>query len=258
MSQPSHKQFSQSQMASHKGITFVIAMAALVGICFPVSSFILFGDLFSEFVWVDPRIFTPAELVSKLQESSMVVRNALIGYAVTPLMYLPVAMGQYLILKSQRNPLASAILIFSSIAAVGMAVGIARWPVLWSISHEFANGDVQVLAPMFTTIDWMFGVVIEQFVGEFFWALWMGATAMALWGQTGSARVLCWLSLAACIAQIPGTFRSLYPDISFLNTANEYILPLWAITAGVWMVLYLKGLKKSTKAAELTPEWSSE
>ncbi len=244
------------ELSNHKAIWWVIAIAALVGIFFPVSSFILFGDLFSEFVWVDPRMFGPIELVSKLQESSVVVRNALIGYAVAPLMYLPVAMGQYLVLKSQRNPLASAVLIFSSLAALGMAVGIARWPVLWSISHEFSHLNAQVLAPMFNTIDWLFGVVIEQFVGEFFWALWMGATAIALWGQTGSARVLCYLSLLACIAQIPGTFRSLYPDVSYLNTANEYILPLWAITAGVWMALYLKDLRKSSKAAAITSQLS--
>ena len=219
----------------------IIWFGALVGITFPFTTNFLIADLFTDFVWVDPLLMPADEMLRELMNSGTKVRNALLGYAVVPLLYLPIAIAQHLTLKRQGNDLASGIFLLAIITVLGMSVGIARWPVLWIVSHEFGPAmDAQVLYPLFLTVDWIFGVVIEQFVGEFFWALWMGATALALWGQRGVARVLCWFSLLALLAQIPGTFRSLYPEYAYLNEPNVFILPLWGVVAGVWLIVSLK------------------
>jgi hypothetical protein len=144
--------------------------------------------------------------------------------------------GAYLALRRSHPGSALLALQCAVVAALGMMLGLMRWPTVhWRVAELYAGADPQqraVLGAVFDGLNTYLGNYLGEFLGELAFNSFFLLTGWALLRRHRVAM----LGLVAGLAGLVGMFRNLTPAVAPVAALNNYLLPAWMIVFGVLLV----------------------
>jgi hypothetical protein len=167
-------------------------------------------------------------------------RAAWAFYAILPVIWLPAGVGAFEALRDRaRGPMRLA-LMFALVAAVSMMLGLMRWPSIhWELARAWAASGAServVLAAIFDGLNRYLGNFIGEFLGELAFSAFFILAGMGLLRRMETARWLGWSSVAVGVAGMIGMWRNVTPLVAPVAGLNNYLLPLWMLVFGGWMI----------------------
>jgi hypothetical protein len=154
-------------------------------------------------------------------------------YAFLPLIWIPAGVGAYLALRGSHPGSSLLALQCAVVAALGMMLGLMRWPTIhWRLAELYAGADPAqraVLDAMFDGLNTYLGNYIGEFLGELAFNAFFLLTSWALLRTRGVAV----LGLVAGLAGLVGMFRNVTAAVAPVAAVNNYLLPAWMIVLGV-------------------------
>jgi hypothetical protein len=167
-------------------------------------------------------------------------RAAWAFYALLPLIWLPAGVGAFEALSDRaRGPMRLAML-FAVMAAVSMMLGLMRWPSIhWELARAWASAGAServVLAATFDGLNLYLGNFIGEFLGELSFSLFFILAGVGLLRRTETRRWLGWSSVVVGSLGMIGMWRNVTPAASLIADLNNYLLPLWMLVFGGWLI----------------------
>jgi len=179
-------------------------------------------------------------------------RAAWAFYAILPLIWLPAGVGAFEALRDRaRGPMRLAML-FAAVAAISMMLGLMRWPSIhWELARAWASsgpGERVVLAAAFDGLNRYLGNYIGEFLGELSFSLFFLLCGVALLRRVETRSWLGWSSIAVGVFGLIGMWRNVTPAVASVADINNYLLPLWMLVFGGW-IIWLAGTTERDRAA---------
>jgi hypothetical protein len=179
-------------------------------------------------------------------------RAAWAFYAILPLIWLPASVGAFEALRDRaRGPMRLAML-FAVVAAISMMLGLMRWPSIhWELARAWAASgaaDRTVLAATFDGLNRYLGNFIGEFLGELSFSLFFVLSGVGLLRRAETRRWLGWSSIVVGALGIVGMWRNVTPAASLVADINNYLLPLWMLVFGGWLIWLARTTGKSRAA----------
>jgi hypothetical protein len=172
-------------------------------------------------------------------------------YALLPLVWLPAGVGAFEALRSRAEGGMRLALLFASLAAVTMMLGLLRWPSIhWELARAWegaAPGERATIAALFGGLNVYLGNFIGEFVGELAFNVFFLLSGIAMLRTPPFPRWTGWWGAATAVLGLVGMFRNVSPVVAPVADANNYLLPLWMIGFGVALIRY--GRSTETRAA---------
>ena len=160
-------------------------------------------------------------------------------YAFLPLLWLPAGVGACRALRETHPGGMLLALQCAGLGALGMMLGLMRWPSLqWRLAELYATADAAqrpLLAATFDGYNTYLGNYLGEFLGELSVNAFFLLTALA-WLAAGHSRWLGWLGVVAALAGFTGMFRNVTTSVAPVAELNNYLLPLWMIVLGVALI----------------------
>ena len=161
-------------------------------------------------------------------------------YAFLPLLLIPAAIGARAAFGDAAPSAMRAAIVFATIAAVSMLLGLARWPsVHWELARAYPSASADARAAMdalFLGLNVYLGNYIGEFVGELALNAFFVLVGFAALRTTVTNR---WFAVGGIAVGAMGwvaAFRNVTSVVSPVAAANNYLLPLWLIVVGVVLV----------------------
>jgi hypothetical protein len=158
-------------------------------------------------------------------------------YAFLPFLVIPGAIGARAALGDRAPDVTRAALVFATVAAVSMFLGLARWP---SVHMELARAYPMASAETRESINAIFrglNVYLGNYIGEFLGELALNAFFVSVGlASLRSVEVKRWFALGGIAAGVIGwvaMFRNVSSLVAPVASLNNSLLPLWLITLGV-------------------------
>jgi hypothetical protein len=167
-------------------------------------------------------------------------RAAWAFYALLPLIWLPAGVGAFEALRNRaRGPMRLAML-FALTAAISMMIGLMRWPSIhWELAQAWVSSgpsERAVLAATFDGLNRYLGNFIGEFLGELSFSLFFILVGVGLLRRAETRRWLGWSSVATGTLGMIGMWRNVTPAVALVADVNNYLLPLWMLLFGGWLI----------------------
>ncbi len=161
-------------------------------------------------------------------------------YAFLPLLLIPAAIGARAALADTAPNATRAALVFATIAAMSMLLGLARWPsVHWELARAYATATADARGAMdavFLGLNVYLGNYLGEFVGELALNAFFVLVGFAAFRSTATKR---WFAVGGVVVGVIGwvaAFRNVTPAVGLIAEANNYLLPIWLIVLGVVLI----------------------
>jgi hypothetical protein len=168
-------------------------------------------------------------------------------YSVLPLIWIPAGVGVFEALRARAQAVTRLGLAFAIVAALSMMLGLMRWP---SIHWELANAwglagesERATLAVVFDGLNRYLGNFVGEFLGELACNLFFLCTAIGLLQHRH--RALGWAGLVTGILGLVGMWRNVTAAVALVSDINNYLLPLWMLASGTWLLVVAGRARKS-------------
>ena len=163
-------------------------------------------------------------------------------YALLPLIWLPAGVGAFEALRGRAEGGMRLALLFASLAAISMMLGLFRWPSIhWELARAWDSAgpaERATIAALFEGLNRYLGNFIGEFLGELSFSFFFLLSAMAMMRTPPFPRWVGWWGAATAVLGLVGMFRNVTPAVAPVASANNYLLPLWMIGFGVALLRY--------------------
>jgi hypothetical protein len=139
--------------------------------------------------------------------------------------------------------------VVSTVTAVSMLLGLARWPsVHWELAQAYAiaTPDARtVIDAVFGGLNLYLGNFIGEFLGEVSLNTFFLLTAYGL-VKAGSPR---WIGYAGALAGVLGlvaAFRNVTTVVAPIAQINNLVLPIWLVVLGIILLRFNTSLVQAT------------
>jgi hypothetical protein len=213
------------------GWSLVVAALGFIGV---------FSFLAAKFGYPDVLDGSAADVLPRLLALGDTGRAVWVLYAFLPLLLIPAGIGAQAALKHAAPNAMRAAVVFATIAAVSMMLGLARWPsVHWELARAYATAAPEARG----AIDAIFvglNVYLGNYIGEFLGELALNAFFVLVgFAALRSAQAPRWFAYAGIAVGVIGwlaAFRNVTSAVSLIADVNNYLLPLWLIVLGVMLI----------------------
>jgi hypothetical protein len=163
-------------------------------------------------------------------------------YALLPLIWLPAGVGAFEALRTRSEGGMRLALLFASLAAISMMLGLFRWPSIhWELARAWvsaAPSERATIAVLFDGLNTYLGNFIGEFLGELSFSVFFLLSAVAMLRTPAFPRWIGWWGAATAVLGLIGMFRNVTHVVAPVADANNYLLPLWMIGFGVALLRY--------------------
>jgi hypothetical protein len=215
------------------GLALILGALAFLGV---------FGYLAATFDY--PKVLEgPADRVlPALLATGAAGRFAWSLYALLPLIWLPAGVGAFEALRTRAEGGMRLALLFASLAAISMMLGLLRWPSIhWELARAWPGAGPEehtTIAVLFDGLNRYLGNFIGEFLGELSFSAFFLLSAVAMLGTPPFPRWVGWWGAATAVLGLVGMFRNVTPAVAPIASLNNYLLPLWMIGFGVALIKY--------------------
>jgi uncharacterized protein DUF4386 len=200
----------------------------------------VFSYLAATFNYPDVLDGSAADVLPGLLALGGFGRAVWVFYAFLPLLLIPAGVGAQSAFQRGAPNAMRAAMVFATITAVSMLLGLARWPsVHWELARAYATAGPDArgaIDPVFAGLNLYLGNYVGEFLGELalnaFFVL-VGFAALR------TARVGRWFGYAGIAVGVIGwiaAFRNVTSAVGLIADVNNYLLPLWLIVLGVILI----------------------
>jgi hypothetical protein len=161
-------------------------------------------------------------------------------YALLPLLLIPAAIGARAAFGEAAPNGMRAAVVFATIAAVSMLLGLARWPsVHWELARAYATATPDArgaIDAVFLGLNVYLGNYLGEFVGEVALNAFFVLVGFAALRSTATGR---WFAIGGMVVGVIGwlaAFRNVTSVVAPVAEVNNYLLPLWLIVLGVVLI----------------------
>lgn len=165
-------------------------------------------------------------------------RAVWIVYALLPLLLIPASIGIAAAFRHVMPNAMRALVVFGSIAATSMLLGLARWPTIhWEMAEAYASSNAdarQALDVMFSGLNAYLGNFIGEFLGEIALNTVFALSGFALLRVRRT--VAGYSGMAVAVIGIIASFRNITDTVAIIAEINNYVLPMWLIALGILLL----------------------
>jgi drug/metabolite transporter (DMT)-like permease len=135
-----------------------------------------------------------------------------------------------------------------------MMLGLLRWPSIhWTLAQAYAVGseaDRVAISTTFAGLNSFLGNYVGEFLGELSFSLFFLLSGAAMLAR-GSRfpRWVGYLGIVTAAAGLIGMMRNVTGVVAPIAAVNNYLLPLWMIIFGVFLVRYRPDTSESHQSA---------
>lgn len=213
------------------GLALVLGAIGFLGV---------FAYLAARFHYPDVLDGRAADVLPALLATGNAGRAAWAFYAVLPLIWLPAGVGAFEALRARAAGLMRLAMLFAVVAAISMMLGLMRWPSIhWELAKAWATtdaGERVVLAATFDGLNRYLGNFVGEFLGELCVGMFFVLSGVGLLQHARAPRFLGWWGVATGILGLVGLWRNVTPAVDFVAEVNNYLLPLWMLGFGGWLI----------------------
>jgi len=178
-----------------------------------------------------------AEVLPSLLATGATGRAVWAVYGLLPIIWIPAGVAAFHALRSVREGSTRIGMLFATIAAISMMLGLLRWPSIhWSLAEAYARGggpERTSIATVFAGLNSYLGNYIGEFLGELSVSLFFLLSALAMLERdSGFPRWMGHLGVGTAVAGLVGMFRNITDVVAPIASLNNYLLPLWMIVFG--------------------------
>ena len=217
------------------GASFIVAALAFVGV---------FSYLAANFNYPDILDGSAADVLPRLRDGGAVMRAVWAVYAFLPMLLVPGAVGAFAALPASRGRMSLA-LVFASLGALAMCLGLMRWPSLhWVLADAYSNAGVEAktsLDAVFSGMNLYLGNYIGEFLGETMLAAFFFLSGLSMVDDVRFPRWLGWSGVGFSLLFVVGAFRNVTQAMQVVADINNALLPLWLIVMGAALIWYSRG-----------------
>ena len=163
-------------------------------------------------------------------------------YALLPLIWLPAGVGAFEALRSRSEGGMRLAMLFASLAAISMMLGLLRWPSIhWELARAWdgaAPAERATITVVFDGLNRYLGNFIGEFLGELSFSVFFLLSAIAMLRTPPFPRWIAWWGVATAVLGLAGMFRNVTGAVAPVAELNNYLLPLWMIGFGVALWKY--------------------
>jgi hypothetical protein len=200
----------------------------------------VFGYLAARFDYPAVLDGAAADVLPRLLALGEAGRAVWAVYALLPLLLIPAAIGARAVLGDAAPNGMRAALVFATIGAVSMLLGLARWPsVHWELARAYATATPDARG----AIDAVFlglNIYLGNYLGEFVGELALNAFFVLVgFAWLRSAETRRWLGVGGIVVGAIGwasAFRNVTSVVDPVAEVNNYLLPAWLIVLGVALI----------------------
>jgi hypothetical protein len=99
------------------------------------------------------------------------------------------------------------------------------------------------MAAIFDGLNRYLGNFVGEFLGELSFSAFFVLSGVGLWRHPNAPRFLSWWGVATGILGLIGMWRNVTPAVALVADVNNYLLPLWMLGFGGWL-LYIGRVAK--------------
>lgn len=214
------------------GISLIAGALAFVAV---------FSYLAASFDYPDILDGSAAEVLPRLSGGGAVMRSVWAVYAFLPLLLIPGAVGTQAACPSSRSRMTLA-LVFASLSALAMCLGLMRWPSIhWALAEAYAGAGADskhTIDAIFSGLNLYLGNYIGEFLGEMLLGLFLLLSGVSMIGEDHFPNWLGWSGIDVSLLFFIGAFRNVTPAVQVIADINNGLLPLWMIVMGSSMVWF--------------------
>ena len=219
-----------------RGTILAGGLALIVG---AVGFLAVFAYLAANFDYPDVLDGRAEDVLPDLIATGDAGRAAWSFYALLPLVWIPASVGAFEALRARaEGPMRMAIL-FAVVAALALSLGLMRWPSIhWELARAWAAAgaaEKATLTPMFDGLNRYLGNFVGEFLGELSFNVFFLLTGFGLLRHRRAW--LGWCSIATGALGLLGMWRNVTAAVAPVAELNNYLLPLWMLVLGGWLVL---------------------
>jgi hypothetical protein len=208
----------------------------------------VFSYLASNFRYPEVLDGAAADVLPALLATGDSGRVAWALYSVLPLVFLPASIAAFCALRDRAAGITRIAGLFAMVAAISMIVGLMRWPSIhWELARAWpaaSESDRLILTAVFDGLNRYLGNFIGEFLGELSLSMFFALTGIALLRHRQAPNVLGWFGILTGALGLIGMWRNVTPAVQLVADVNNYLLPLWMIAFGAWLVLAARRMYK--------------
>jgi hypothetical protein len=184
-----------------------------------------------------------AEVLPNLLATGATGRAVWAVYGFLPIIWIPAGVAAFHALHPVREGSVRIGVLFATIAAISMMLGLLRWPSIhWTLAEAYARAGAPErasIAAVFAGLNSYLGNYIGEFLGELSVSLFFLLSALAMLDRdSGFPRWMGYLGAGTAVAGLVGMFRNVTDVVAPIALVNNYLLPLWMIVFGVGLLRF--------------------
>ena len=226
------------------GLALVLGALGFLGV---------FAYLAARFHYPDVLDGNAADVLPALLATGNTGRTAWAFYAVLPLIWLPAGVGAFEALRGRAAGAMRLAMLFAVVAAISMMLGLMRWPsVHWELARAWSTATAServVLAATFDGLNRYLGNFLGEFLGELSFGVFFVLSGVGLWRHPDAPRFLGLWGIATGVLGLIGMWRNVTPAVALIANANNYLLPLWMLGFGGWLLYVARAARLEDTAA---------
>jgi uncharacterized protein DUF4386 len=229
------------------GLALVLGAIGFLGV---------FAYLAARFHYPDVLDGNVADVLPALLATGDAGRAAWAFYAILPLIWLPAGVGAFEALRDRAEGWMRLAMLFAVVAAVSMMLGLMRWPSIhWELARAWASADASdrvVLGAVFDGLNRYLGNFIGEFLGELCVGMYFVLSGMGLLRHPRAPRSIGWAGVATGVLGLVGMWRNVTPAVAAVAEVNNYLLPLWMLVFGGWLLSVGRAARSNSRSVEGT------
>jgi hypothetical protein len=184
-----------------------------------------------------------AEVLPSLLATGATGRAVWAVYGLLPIIWIPAGVAAFHALRPVREGSVRIGMLFATIAAITMMLGLLRWPSIhWTLAEAYVRAgapEQASIAAVFAGLNSYLGNYIGEFLGELSVSLFFLLSASAMLDRnSGFPRWMGYLGAGTAAAGLVGMFRNVTDVVAPIASLNNYLLPLWMIVFGVALLRF--------------------
>jgi hypothetical protein len=225
-------------LSNWRGRPFTIVHAGGAAlICGAVAFMVVFSYLAARFSYPEILDGAAADVLPRLLATGAEGRFVWTVYGFLPLLWIPAGAGAFHALRHGNEGALRVAMLFATVSAVAMMLGLLRWPSLhWALAEAYASGDTDeraVISEIFAAFNSYLGNFIGEFLGELSLNLFFLISAGAMLPRrSGFPRALSLFGILAACTGLIGMLRNAVDVVDPVAELNNYLLPLWMVAFG--------------------------
>lgn len=204
------------------------------------------GYLAAEFSYPGVLDDPARDVFPALLSGGAMLRAMWLIYAVSPFVYVPMAVAAYTALKPYGRATTRIALMFSVFASLGTSLGALRWPSIhWELAQVWqisGPSQQETLAAVFRGVNSYFGLHVGVFIGEYALAIFALLIAAIVLRGGPFPRWFGWIGLVISLLLMVFAWRWSFPPgaIEVLTFISNILLMFWLVMFGAVFIIYAK------------------